>query len=70
MTNAEQIRCLCVTQHVTLKELAEKLGESYPNFHARMQRNSLKKEELEKIAEVLGVKFVQYFECADGTIIK
>lgn len=54
---------------VTMAELAEKLGYSNQNLFMRIKRNKFTDEELKQIAEILGCKYVCYFEFPDGTKI-
>ena len=50
-------------------ELARKLGQNPSNFNQKIKRETLKQEDYEKIAEILGCKWVCYFEFDDGTRI-
>ena len=54
----------------SLAELAREAGLKTPaNFHNKLRRETLKDEELEEIARVLGCKYRCYFEFPDGTKI-
>lgn len=54
----------------SLAELARDAGQKTPaNFHSKLRRETLKDEELEEIARVLGCKYRCYFEFPDGTKI-
>ena len=54
----------------SLAELARESGQTSPaNFHSKLRRETLKDEELEEIARVLGCKYRCYFEFPDGTKI-
>ena len=66
MTIAEQIRILCVLSHVSLSELARRLGQSPQNFNAKLRRKSFTVAELEDIAEAIGCTFERTFILPDG----
>ena len=54
---------------ITMGELANRLGYSRQNLNVRIERNKFTDEELKQIAEILGCKYVCYFEFPDGTKI-
>lgn len=62
-----QIKAACAKQNITMGELAKRLGMSKQNFSARLQKEKFKDEDLDKIAEALGCKYVCYFEFEDGS---
>lgn len=70
MTTSEQIRVLCVRSGVSLSELARRIGQTPQNFNTKLKRNTVNKEELEKIAQVLNSKYEQFFVLSNGEIIK
>ncbi len=66
MTISEQIKVLCVRCNVSEAELARRLGKSPQSFNSRMKRESFTVDDLERIADVLGVKFTRNFILANG----
>ncbi len=70
MTTSEQIRVLCVRSGVSLSELARRINQSPQNFNAKLKRNTITQDELNKIAEALGVTYEQYFVLANGEQVK
>ena len=50
-------------------ELARQMGQNPSNFNQKIKRETLKQEDYEKIADILGCKWVCYFEFDDGTRI-
>ncbi|MCB7344432.1 helix-turn-helix domain-containing protein [Blautia obeum] len=66
MTISEQIKVLCVRCSISEAELARRLGKSPQSFNSKMKRESFTVNDLEKIAEVLGVEFSRKFILADG----
>lgn len=50
-------------------ELARRLKTSPSNLNQKVNRNTLTMEDMEKIAAILGNKWVVRFEYEDGTII-
>jgi len=66
MTIEEQVRIVCVLCHVSMAELARRLGQSPQNFNGKLRRQSFTIEDLEKIAEALGCTFERVFILPDG----
>ncbi len=70
MTTSEQIRVLCVRTGISLSELARRIDQTPQNFNAKLKRNTVTQDELNKIAKVLDVKYEQYFVLANGEQVK
>ena len=70
MTTSEQIRVLCVRMGISLSELARRINQTPQNFNAKLKRNTVTQEELNKIADVLGATYEQYFVLANGEQVK
>lgn len=70
MTTSEQIRVLCVRSDISLSELARRIGQTPQNFNTKLKRNTISREELEKIAQVLDAKYEQFFVLSNGELIK
>ena len=70
MTTSEQIRVLCVRTGVSLSELARRINQSPQNFNAKLKRNTITQDELNMIADALGVTYEQYFVLANGEQVK
>ena len=66
MTVSDLIRRLCAENNISLSELARRIGQSRQNLYKKMQRNTLTNEELQQIADALGVKFEQSFILPNG----
>ena len=66
MTISEQIKVLCVRSDISVAELARRIGTSPQNLSGKMKRESFTVEDLEKIADVLGVEFNREFILANG----
>lgn len=66
MTTSEQIRVLCVRSGVSLSELARRINQTPQNFSVKLKRNTVTQDELNQIANVLNVKYEQYFVLANG----
>ena len=69
MTTSDMVRRLCRESHVSLSELARRVGQSPQNFSKKLQRETLTLEELNLIAEALGVGFEQSFVFSSGRVI-
>ena len=70
MTTSEQIRVLCVRTGVSLSELARRINQSPQNFNAKLKRNTVTQDELNRIADALGVTYEQYFVLSNGEQVK
>ncbi len=70
MTTSDQIRVLCVRTGVSQSELARRINQTPQNFNAKLKRNTVTQDELNKIADVLGVTYEQYFVLANGDQVK
>lgn len=66
MTISEQIRILCVRCNMSEAELARRLGKSPQSFNAKMKRESFTIEDLNKIADAVGVEFKRNFILTNG----
>ena len=62
-----KIRAVRGALGVPERELANRLGVSPQALNSRMKTGKFTTEELERMAEALGVKYVCYFELPDGT---
>ena len=70
MTTSEQIRVLCVRSGISISELARRIDQSPQNFNAKLKRNTVSQEELNRIADALGVTYEHYFVLASGEQVK
>lgn len=66
MTTSDMIRELCEKQNITLAELCRRIGQTPQNFNKKLKRGTVSFEEMNEIAEVLGVGYVQAFILPDG----
>lgn len=66
MTISEQIKILCVRCNMSEAELARRLGKSPQSFNAKMKRESFTIDDLNEIADVVGVEFKRNFILLDG----
>ena len=66
MTISEQIKVLCVRCNMSEAELARRLGTSPQSFNAKMKRESFTIDDLNEIAEAVGVEFKRNFILTNG----
>ena len=66
MTISEQIKILCVRCNMSEAELARRLGKSPQSFNAKMKRESFTIDDLNEIAETVGVEFKRNFILTNG----
>ena len=66
MTISEQIKVLCVRCNMSEAELARRLGRSPQSFNAKMKRGSFTIDDLNEIAEAVGVEFKRNFILTNG----
>ena len=69
MTNAQKIRMALAYVRMSEAELARRLNTTPQAFNQRMKTDKFSSNELEKIANVVGAKYLAYFEFPDGTKI-
>lgn len=69
MTITEEIKVLCVRCGVSEAELARRLGKSPQSFNSKMKRGSFTIDDLESIAQVLGVTFKRSFILHNGEVV-
>lgn len=62
----EQIKVLCVRCHVSVSELARRMGQTPQNFSKKLKRRSFSIAELEKIAAALDCQFERHFILPNG----
>ena len=66
MTDAEQIKILCVRKNISLAELARLTGQSPQNLSSKLKRESFTVNDLEKIADAVGVIYEHNFVLENG----
>jgi len=69
MTIEKKINMALVYKGISQAELARLIGTSPPNLNLKIKRETLKQEDLDKIAEALGATYNSFFEFPDGTKI-
>ena len=69
MTNAQKIKMALAYKNMSESELARKLGTTPQAFNQRMKTDKFSSADLEKIASILGGKWIAKFEFPDGTKI-
>ena len=69
MTTAQKLSMALSYKGISQAELARRIGTTTSNLNQKVKRNTLTKEELEKIAEVLGGTWRAEFNFPDGTVI-
>lgn len=70
MTTSDMIRELCERQDISLAELCRRIGQTPQNFNKKLQRETVKVEEMIAIADALGIIFEQRFILEDGSEIR
>lgn len=70
MTTSEQIRVLCLRNNISINNLARQLEETPQNFNAKLKRNTVSTEEIQKICKILKVNYKSYFIMPNGEIIE
>ena len=69
MTIALKLSMALSYKGISQAELARRIGTTPSNLNQKVKRNTLTKEELEQIAEVLGGTWRAEFVFDDGTVI-
>ena len=70
MTTSGMIRELCDRMNISLAELCRRIGQTLQNFNKKLQRETVKAEEMIAIADALGIIFEQRFILEDGSEIR
>ena len=70
MNRSEQIKVLCVRKNVSIAALARMIDESPQNLNAKLKRNTVTDEEINRICENLGVQYRCFFEMENGERIE
>lgn len=66
LTVQEQIKTAAIHADISITELAKRFGISQPGFSQRMKTGKFTREELERIASILGCEYISYFKFPDG----
>lgn len=69
MTVEQKLNMALSYRGISQAELARRIGTTPSNLNQKVKRNTLTKEELEKIAEALGGNWRAEFTFEDGTVI-
>ena len=67
--NKEKLKKAIAYAGTNQAQLAEQLGVTRASFGHRLDKMRFSEEELNKIAEMIGAKYVDFFEFSDGTKI-
>lgn len=70
MTTSDMIRELYDRMNISLAELCRRIGQTPQNFNKKLQRETVKAEEMIAIADALGIIFEQRFILEDGSEIR
>lgn len=62
MSTEEKIDIALAKAKISRSELARRLGTSPQNLHMKIKRNSLKDEDMQKIAEAIGCEWKSDFK--------
>ena len=65
-TIQEQIKTAAIHANVNLVNIAKAFGVSQSAFSQRMKTGKFTREELEKIALILGCEYISFFRFSDG----
>ena len=66
MTISEQIKILCIRCNMSEAKLARTLGKAPQSFNAKMKSESFTIEDLNEIADAVGVEFKRNFILTNG----
>ncbi|MDY4954366.1 MAG: helix-turn-helix transcriptional regulator [Candidatus Onthomonas sp.] len=69
MTVEQKLKMALSYRGISQAELARKMNTTPSNLNQKVKRNTLTKEELESIAEILGGRWRAEFVFDDGTVI-
>nr|DAQ71365.1 MAG TPA: helix-turn-helix domain protein [Caudoviricetes sp.] len=69
MTTEQMLKMALSYKGISQAELARRIGTTPSNLNQKVKRNTLTREDLEKIASALDAEFVCHFRFGDGTEI-
>lgn len=69
MTTEQMVKMALTYRGTSQAELARQLGTTPSNLNQKVKRNTLTREDLERIAAELGAEFICCFRFEDGTEI-
>lgn len=69
MTTEQMLKMALSYKGVSQAELARKIDTTPSNLNQKVKRNTLTREDLERIAAALGAEFICHFKFPDGTEI-
>ena len=67
MTSSQKIKMALAYKNMSESELARQFGTSPQAFNQRMKTDKFSSADLEKIADILGAKWVTAFKFPDGS---
>ena len=66
MTIEEKIKILCVRFHISVAELARRVGQTPQNFNGKLKRQSFSVSDLEEIAKAVDCSYEHAFVLPNG----
>lgn len=66
ITLDEQVRAAMLHADINITELSKRFGISQPNMTKRLKVGKFTKEELKRIADILGCEYISEFKFPDG----
>lgn len=66
----DTIKLILAMAGMNMTQVAQKMNMTLNNFSAKVNRETFKEEDFEKLAEAVGAKYVRYFEFPDGRTTK
>lgn len=66
LTMGEKLKILLGRKEMSIKSLAEKLGQSRQNLSIKIKNDNFTEQDLRKIAEVLEVQYEGFFFLENG----
>ena len=62
ITIQQRVKAACDIAGMSLTELGKRMGMSQQTFSSRLKVGKFRQDELEKMAEILGCKYISIFE--------
>ena len=66
MNTIKQVKTAATYAGISQSDLAKRLGTSPQAFNQRLQRDALKPDDLERIAQAIGAEYISLFRFPDG----
>lgn len=66
MNSSDMVKAICKEQHISMAELARRLGQTPQNFNKKLKRGTLSYDEMLQVADIMKIEYEQSFIFDNG----